>query len=262
MLRMFWTSKSAMNANQQKLDAISNNIANVNTEGYKRVDVTFKDLVSESLERQGYPMTQGGNRSQTPFTGTGVKTGNWIRDNSQGNFLSTEKSSDLAIEGQGYFRMVRADGSYVYSRSGNFNADENGRLVDGKGNILYIDFNEGNSYDNVRLSKDNFVIDKDGLITIKNGDDHVTVGRVPIFDAEGQDAFTSIGDSLYVAKDGVNLYENGDANIFQGIIEVSNVNMVTEFSDMIMTQRAFELNSKGLRVADEMWGMANNLRGR
>ena len=106
MLRTLWTSKSGMMANQQKLDAISNNIANVSTTGYKKVEVGFKDLLTESLDKKGIPLND-----KEAVIGTGVKTSEWYQDiNTQGTLTQTAKPTDLAIDGQGYFRVNNAQG--------------------------------------------------------------------------------------------------------------------------------------------------------
>ena len=105
MLRTLWTSKAGMNANQERLDVISNNISNVNTTGYKKVEVGFKDLLSESLDRLGTPLND-----KDSVIGTGVKTSEWFRSNIQGSLIQTAISTDIAIDGEGYFRITSADG--------------------------------------------------------------------------------------------------------------------------------------------------------
>ncbi len=261
MMRVLWNGRSAMMANQDKLDAISNNLSNVSTEGYKRVDVKFKDLAYETLKRQGYPTTD--NNANLQFTGTGVRSTGWIRDQKQGALKDTGKTTDLAIDGEGYFKLTRADGSTVYSREGNFKIDPmNGRLVDAVGNILSINYNPGINGENMRFTQENLFVDSDGNVSIQNGNNKTDVGRIPVFSPIGDDALISVGDSYYVPKDGVQVNESRDFNIRQGFIELSNVDIASEFTDMILTQRAFELGSKGIKAADEMWGMINNLKSR
>ena len=101
MLTTLWTSKSGLNANQEKLDVISNNIANVNTTGYKKVNVGFKDLISSSLDEWGNPLND-----KTATVGSGVKTGNFTKDNSQGGLQTTNQKTDLALDGEGYFKVI------------------------------------------------------------------------------------------------------------------------------------------------------------
>ncbi|MBK1812900.1 flagellar basal body rod protein FlgG [Clostridium sp. YIM B02505] len=259
MFRVLWNGKSAMLANQEKLDSISNNLANVGTTGYKRVDVAFKDLMQESLDRQGYSVND-----KSSYTGTGVRASSWVRDNTQGQLQETKKSSNLALDGEGYFRVKQADGSVAYTRDGSFKVDSNGNLVDAKGNFLDVEYAAGYDKDNIslqdKISSDNFTVDKQGNITLKES--NKIVGQVPVYTAIGNDAFTSIGESLYVPKNGAQIVKSNDVDVLQGYVENANVDMGKEFADMIVTQRAFQLGSKAINTADEMWGMINNLKSR
>lgn len=266
MLRILWNGKSGMAAQQEKLDAISNNIANVNTDGYKKVDVCFKDLVSESLDRKGYPVSEG----KEPFTGTGVRAGNWSRNESQGNKQVTGIKSDLCINGEGYFGLVMSDGSRAYTRDGNFNIDSNGSIVDNMGNRLLItdidgnnNINDPNSSLNVKFSKDNYNIMEDGTVSVKKEDNtFYDVGKVNIYSTVGQDSLKSSGNSMFVPSEGTTMLKGNGSSISQGSIELSNVNIAQEMTDMILAQRAFEFSSKSLKTADDMWGMVNSLKGR
>ncbi|MCM0650429.1 flagellar basal body rod protein FlgG [Clostridium swellfunianum] len=275
MLRILWGSRSSMTAQQEKLDSISNNIANVNTEGYKKVDVSFKDLVYETLNRNGYPTNVKDGASS--INGTGVRTADWTRDASQGNLSETTQKTDLAIDGQGYFAVElpekNADGSskLAYTRSGSFNLDADGSLVDKNGNRLFINFYEGTQQEDKQFTKDNFTVDEQGRVIKTDGNVNKEVGKINLYNVVGQDSLRSIGNSLYVIDtqniNGVEVpverpYLEEDSSIRQGLLELSNVDLTKEMTEMIVTQRAFELSSKAMRTADEMWGMANNLRGR
>jgi flagellar basal-body rod protein FlgG len=262
VLRVYWNSKSSMIANQEKLDSISNNLANVNTDGYKRVDVSFKDLVYETLNRTGYPVSDNRENEKYPFTGTGVRTSEWVRDKSQGNLYETKKATDLAIDGEGYFKVTKSNGEVAYTRAGKFDIDAMGRLVDSSGNRLSIDYNNGFSEGNVKLTEGDLSVSEDGRISTTINDNKVEVGKIPLYNAIGDRSMRSIGDNLYVAVTGVQMYEASDSNILQGLIEGSNVDMANEMTELLITQRAFELGSRGIKTADEMWGMANNLRAR
>ncbi|MDD7794578.1 flagellar basal-body rod protein FlgG [Clostridium sp. 'White wine YQ'] len=257
MFRILWNSKSAMNANQEKLDSISNNLANVNTTGYKRVDTQFKDLLSESFDRLGYPVND-----KDAYTGTGVRTSEWLRDKTQGTMLETGIPTDMAIDGKGYFRIQAPTGEVSYTRAGAFNIDSLGRLVDSNGNKLYVEYANGYSEGNPKLDSKNLVVNQDGSILQKNGGKFDKIGTIPLYNAVGDDSMVSIGENLYSPKPGVNMFKETDADINQGYLEGSNVDMAKEFSDMIITQRAFQLASKGVTTADEMWGMVNNMRGK
>ncbi|SHI05584.1 flagellar hook-basal body complex protein [Clostridium intestinale] len=257
MMRILWTAKSAMNANQEKLDSISNNLANVNTTGYKKTETAFKDLLSESFDRLGYPIYD-----KDSYTGTGVKTTEWTRNGKQGNLMETKQPTDIAIDGQGYFRVTKADGSYAYTRDGSFKIDASGTLVTAQGDKLSIQYANGYGEGNPALTANTTKIDTDGSIYIQNGSTYNRIGNIPLYNAVGDNAFISAGSNLYVPAEGVQVNEETNADIYQGFLEGSNVDMAQEFSEMIITQRAFQLASKGITTADEMWGMVNNMRGR
>ena len=255
MLTTLWTSKSGLNANQEKLDVISNNIANVNTTGYKKVNVGFKDLISSSLDEWGNPLND-----KTATVGSGVKTGNFTKDNSQGGLQTTNQKTDLALDGEGYFKVISSNGTEYYTRDGSFKLDSYGRLVTANGNILEVQYANGYSQNNTGLTADNFTINKKGEIFAENNGNFEKVGEIAVYTAVGNDAFTSVGDNLFKELNGVQVYRILDADMYQGYLEASNVDLSQEMTDMIVAQRAFQLSSKGITAADEMWEMINNLR--
>lgn len=255
MFNIFATAKSGMSAYQEKLDSLSNDLVNSSTTGYKSTDTGFKDLLTESLDRNGTPLVD-----KTAVNGTGVKLGISYANNKQGNLLTTGLETDLAIDGEGYFAAMQSDGSIGYTRDGNFKIDTNGALVDSKGNKVYVEYENGMAEGSPALDGKNMYIDASGGITMKIGEDMVRVGTIPIFTAIGNKAFIHIGNSYYKASDDANVTLSTDYNIRQGFLEASNVDASEVFSDVILTQRAFELSSKGITVADELWGMINNMR--
>lgn len=255
MLTTLWTSKSGLNANQEKLDVISNNIANVNTTGYKKVNAGFKDLISSSLDEWGNPLND-----KTATVGSGVKVGNFTKDNSQGGLQTTNQKTDLALDGNGYFKVISSNGTEYYTRDGSFKLDSYGRLITANGNILEVQYANGYSQNNTGLTADNFTINKKGEIFAENNGNFEKVGEIAVYTAVGNDAFTSVGDNLFKELNGVQVYRTLDADMYQGYLEVSNVDLSQEMTDMIVTQRAFQLSSKGITAADEMWEMINNLR--
>ncbi|MDZ7548964.1 flagellar basal body rod C-terminal domain-containing protein, partial [Clostridium perfringens] len=118
------------------------------------------------------------------------------------------------------------------------------------------------SENNVVFNKNNFLVDKKGQVYIKDKGNFVQVAEIPVYTAVGDRAFLSIGDNLFTPSPGVQVQRTADFDIYQGALEGSNVDVATEFADMIVTQRAFELSSRGVRTADEMWGMLNNMRSK
>ncbi|EGO87507.1 flagellar basal body rod protein FlgG [Clostridium botulinum C] len=262
MLRSIWNSRSGMSAEMDKLDAISNNMANSTTVGYKRVDVKFNDLMQENLDRLGYPVSKGQGKLQV--TGGGVKSTEIERDNAQGNLLQTNNNTDLAIDGKGYFKVVDGEGRTLYTRGGSFNIDPSGTVVDKNGNRLVILNENGIDVNTGRagFTKESFNVSEDGYL---RSDKHRGL-RIPIYDTIGDNSMKSIGENLYtplIQGNGRNdVIESKDFSLLQGFTEQSNVDLGKEMTDLIVTQRAFQLNSSALKTADEMWGMANNLRGR
>ena len=251
MYTIFNTSKSAMKANQNKMDVISNNISNVNTNGYKKVDLQFVDLLSQTLDRQSYPTN-----SEDAITGTGVKTTSIVRDKSQGPLRETGIKSDLAIDGEGFYRVIRPNGEYAYTRNSSFNIDSSGKIVDDNGNILDIQFNVGYGYNNLNL--ENMIVNKSGEIYV----DNAKVGQINLYKSVGSNELISIGDSLFTTEQNGQLVVTKDSSIYQGYVEASNVNIQEEMVDMLTTQRAYQLSARGITTANDMWGMANNLQSK
>lgn len=259
-----------MSAQMDKLNAISNNISNVSTTGYKRIDVSFDNLVQETLKRKGYPVEDNaGGENNLPFTGTGVKASEFYRDYTQGSLIQTDVNTDLAIDGSGFFKIIDSNGNETYTRGGSFGIDREGTIVDSNGNRLVI-LNENGENINQRgigFTKETFKVDYRGFL---QGEEYEGL-KIPIFNTVGEKSMKSIGENLYspevfINENGVQeqaaVVEDADADIIQGFIENSNVDLGKEMADLIITQRAFQLNSTALRTADEMWQMANNLKGR
>ena len=218
MLRILWTSNTGMNANQERLDVIGNNIANSNTVGYKKVEVGFKDLLTESLDRQGYPIND-----KNSVMGTGVRTSEWFRDNTQGYLTDTGLPTDLCIDGPGYFRIELKEGGYAYTRDGGFQIDKFGRLVDGRGNKLNLDYVSGRSEENCRFTNQNILVDTSGSVFLKENGTFIKVADIPIYSAVGDNAFTSAGDNLFVPVEGSQIIRTIDSQIYQGFVEGSNI---------------------------------------
>ncbi len=251
MYNIMHNSKSGMLSSQSNIDTISNNITNVQTVGYKKLEVSFLDLYKESLNKRSYPTN-----SKDAITGTGSRASQVTRNYSQGAIKETKINTNLAIDGEGFFRVIRSDGSYAYTRNGEFNLDAAGKLVDDNGNVLDIQTINGN-LKNLDLKNGNLSINKFGEVYL----DKNKVGDIQLYTSKGDADFTSIGDSLFTADQSqVETVQN--KKILQGYVEMSNVNMQSEMVDLILAQRAFQYNSKGMQAVDEMWSIANNLQSR
>jgi flagellar basal-body rod protein FlgG len=246
-------SKSGMLASQGKVDVVSNNITNAQTTGYKKLEIGFLDLYTETLNRPSYP-----NNSHDAITGTGVKVSQVTRNLEQGSLKSTNIKTNLAIDGDGFFCVIKPDGSYNYTRNGEFNLDSSGKLVDDNGYILDMQFYNGMGYDNVDLGNGELNINKLGKVFLNNQ----IIGKIDLYRPTGDNDFISTGDSLFIPMEGTEVQVIDNPNIRQGYIELSNINMQNEMTDLIMGQRAFQFNSRGIQAVDEMWGMINNLQGR
>lgn len=255
MFRIMWNGMSGMAAQQEQLDAISNNLANMNTTGYKTENVGFSDLLYETLDRNGVPVTDN---NHNRYTGAGVKADSWLRDVHEGDLAHSDINTNFAIDGRGYFRVTREDGSKAYERAGAFTADLNGNLVDPSGNKLDIDYSVDPN--TVKFTSNNISVKKDGTVSVKNGDTITEVGKINIYDAVGDDSMASVGDSLFVPKAGVQMFVRQDSDIYQNYLEGSNVDVATEMTNMIVANRAYEMSSKSIQTADSMWNLVNNLR--
>lgn len=263
MYRLTWMSKGAMLAQQNKLDSISNNMANATTTGYKKVNVGFSDLLQDSLDRRGYPIIDRNNDHLEHSAG--VKSNQWVRDNGQGNLLQTGRRTDLALDGEGYFEVTRANGEKAYTRDGSFFLDRDGDLVNSNGNYVTI-INNGREVKlsdlNIPISQDKIVISTDGEVKVSYNQDFISVGKIKVTNFVGNNALNSVGDNLFVPKEGAQGFEARDFSIYSGYLEQSNVDLGEEMTELIIAQRAFQLSSNALKTADEMWGMVNSLRGR
>ena len=255
MFNIFGTARSGMTAYQEKLDYLSNDLVNSQTTGYKSTDIGFKDLLTESLDRNGTPL-----KDKTAISGTGVKLGINYARNKQGNLLTTGGKTDLAIDGTGYFALQKADGNIVYTRDGNFKIDSNGTLVDSSGTKVYIQYEDGASEGNPALVSKDISIDQSGGITMKVGEEMVNIGSIPIFTTIGDKGFIPQGNSYFTPSSDAQVVLSEDYNIIQGTLEASNVDAGEVFSDLILTQRAFQLSSKAITTADDLWSMINGMR--
>lgn len=245
MLKSIWNSRSGLYANQNRIDTISNNIANVNTNGYKRLDTNFSDIVSENINRLGVPLSNDDNRYSV---GSGTRVNGYIKNSSQGNIIETNNKFDFAIEGEGYFRLVDRDGNYLYTRNGSFKLDSNNNLVDSNGNRLDLNlYTTDFDINNIEITEDGQILNNNEII-----------GNLKIYNFVSEDQLQPVGNSLFRGV-GATI---STSKIKQGYLESSNVDISKELTDLMITQRAFEMSSRALKSSDEMWQITNNIRGR
>jgi len=234
MINVFATAKSGMNAYQEKLDYLSNDLVNSTTTGYKSTDIGFKDLLTETLDRKGTPL-----KDKTAVNGTGVRLGmNYIKDK-QGNLITKGNNTDLAIDGKGYFAAYQSDGSIAYTRDGSFKIDSQGDLVDTSGNRVLINYEPGFAQGSPELIADNLSIDQEGGISMMVDEQSVKIGTIPVFTAVGDKSFIQIVNNYFVPSDDAEVVLSNDYSVRQGFLEASNVDSGETFTEIILSQRAF-----------------------
>jgi len=261
MFRALWTSASGMTAQQTNLDVISHNMANVNTVGFKKMRATFQDLVYQTIREPGAP-TSPTTRNPSGFQ---IGLGAYVSDTygifTQGNTFQTGNQLDIAIQGDGFFKVVLPDGTIAYTRNGQFRLDAEGRIVNSDGYPL--DPEIAIPADAVSVG-----IGADGTVSVlRQGANAVEeVGRIELAKFVNPAGLRRIGNNLFIQTDasGEPVIDNpgnqGLGTLLQGYLESSNVNIVEEMVNLIIAQRAFEFNTKGITAADEMLGQTANLR--
>ncbi|SHK41161.1 flagellar basal-body rod protein FlgG [Thermocrinis minervae] len=261
MFRALWTAASGMTAQQTNLDVISHNMANVNTVGFKKMRPTFEDLVYQTVRDPGAP-TSPATRTPAGFQiGLGVYVADTYGIFTQGNIIQTGNTFDLAIQGDGFFKVVLPDGTIAYTRNGQFKLDANGRLVNTDGYPLDPEITI--PPDTISVS-----IGPDGTVSVlRQGATNVEeVGRLELAKFINPAGLRRIGYNLFIQTDasGDPIIDNpgnqGLGTIMQGYLEASNVNIVEEMVNLIIAQRAFEFNTKAIIASDEMLGQVANLK--
>lgn len=270
MLRSLYTAASGMVAEQTNLDSISNNLANVNTNGYKAERTEFKSLLYQTLQSRT-TTANGENKPVGAQVGLGVRVAATTSMYTQGPLTSSESATDFALEGEGFFAVRGADGETYYTRNGNFtwaiDAYGNTMLTDAEGYPV-LDSAGNPIYVPNGVTTENMVFQKDGRIGYKlNGGDYVDLNQsFGIYQFNNPAGLNKISYSRLEATEasGEPVLEgtNGTtpSKVLQYYLEGSNVNVADEMVNMIIAQRAYEMNSKAITTADEMLQTANNLK--
>jgi len=253
MIRSLWISSSGMQAQQTQLDAISNNLANASTNGYKASHAVFEDLMYQNLRQSGANTTE---QTQLPTglqIGLGVRPVATSRNYAQGSLQQTSNVLDLAIQGNGFFQVQMPDGTTEYTRDGSFQVNANGQIVTNNGYTVLPGITVPANAQTVTVGQDGTV-----SVTVAGQATPQTLGQIqlanfinpPGLDPKGQNLFAETASSGTPNVGAANA--NGFGSVQQGYVETSNVNVVTELVDMIQTQRAYELNSKSIQTSDQM----------
>ena len=253
MIRSLWISKTGLEAQQTQMDVISNNLANVSTNGFKRSRAVFEDLLYQNLRQPG---AQSSQQTQIPSglqIGTGVRPIATERIHTQGNLQQTSNSLDVAIQGAGFFQVLMPDGTTAYTRDGSFQTDNQGQIVTSSGFVVQPAIT-------IPANATSVTIGQDGVVSVTQAGSSapVQVGSMQLATFINPAGLESMGQNLYMetASSGTPSTNvpgtNGTGTVSQGYVETSNVNVVEELVNMIQTQRAYEINSKAITVSDQM----------
>ncbi len=261
MIRALYSAASGMSAQQTNVDNIANNLANANTAGFKMRRAQFQDLIYQSMVQPG---TSSGQQTTVP---SGLQLGLGTRAASneiifqQGAFQQTNNPLDLAIQGSGFFQIRQASGVVAYTRAGTFQLDKTGSIVDSSGNTLEPQIN-------VPATAQAITIASDGTVsyTLPGQSAAQKAGQIQLANFQNPAGLNSIGSNLYLPTDA-----SGDpivaapggaegvGTLAQGYTEQSNVDVVSQFVELIQSQRAYEANSRVVKAADEMYQQVNQL---
>jgi flagellar basal-body rod protein FlgG len=261
MIRSLWTSATGMQAQALNLDVISNNLANVNTTGFKKSRAEFQDLLYENLRPAGTSSSQD---TQVP---TGIQLGHGTRPStvlkifSQGDMQNTKNELDLAIEGDGFFQIIMPNGETGFTRDGAFKLDSSGRVVNSDGFVLEPEITIPT--DSVTIS-----VGMDGTVSVLQAGESVPseIGTIELARFVNPSGLVSIGKNLFITSEASGdeivgtAGEDGLGTLAQGFLEMSNVSVIDEMVNMITAQRAYETSSKVIQAADDMLQIASNVK--
>lgn len=261
MIRSLFTATTGMTAMQQDIDVIANNLANVNTLGFKRGRAEFQDLLYRTLRMPGTETPSGGQVPTGIQIGMGAKLAAVTKLFTQGDFQQTANELDIAIEGSGFFQITQPDGTLAYTRTGAFRLDSTGQMVSADGEPLEP---------SIIIPQDTLLVSiaNDGTISATQAGSTTpnVIGTIELANFVNPAGLQAIGRGLYLETDasGTPIAGSPGTNelgiLLQGFVESSNVNVVEELTNMILAQRAYELNSKAIQTSDEMLQTANNTK--
>ncbi len=261
MLRSLYTAATGMLGQQLQIDTISNNIANVNTTGYKKQRAEFNDLFYQAMQHAGASTSENTISPTGIEVGLGVRPGAVTKMFSQGSPKETENNLDVAITGKGFFQIQLPDGSIAYTRSGNFKLDDNGNIVTSEGYRLVPQITIPADATQVNIGNDGTV-----SVVLGNRGQSNVLGQIELANFINPAGLHSVGDNLYMTTNASGNPQvgipgqNGMGGLKQGFLELSNVKLVEEMTDLITGQRAYEANSKSIQTADAMLQTVNGLK--
>ena len=253
MNQALWIAKTGLDAQQTRMAVISNNLANVNTTGFKQDRAVFEDLLYQTIRQPG---AQSSASTQLPsglMLGTGVRTVATEKLHTQGNIVQTDSGLDMAVQGRGFFQVLMPDGAISYTRDGTFQLDSDGQIVMSNGYPLEPSIT-------VPTDAQSVTVGSDGTVSaLQSGQAAPTIiGNIQLADFVNPTGLQPMGENLYKETAASGTATTGTPGLtglgttIGGALETSNVNVVTELINMIETQRAYEMNSKAISTADQM----------
>jgi flagellar basal-body rod protein FlgG len=250
-----WASKTGLDAQQTRMAVVSNNLANVNTTGFKRTRPVFEDLLYQNVRQVGAQTSQDTQYPTGMYLGTGVRVVSTEKLYTQGSLLETGGNFDVAVQGRGFFQVLLPDGSNAYTRDGSFQLDSQGQLVTPSGYQLQPAITIPDSAQSVTIGADGTV-----SVTQAGETQPVVVGQVQVVDFINAGGLQPRGENLLIESAASGPPQvgtpglNGLGTLVQGSLETSNVNVVEELVAMIETQRAYEMNTRAISTVDQMLG--------
>ncbi len=261
MIRALWSAASGMKAQQTNLDVIANNLANVNTSGFKKQRADFEDLLYQIDREPGAPVEPGSTVPTGVQVGLGSRVTGTMRMMGQGTAEVTDNPTDIMIQGDGFFQVTLPNGSIAYTRNGAFSIDGEGQMVTMDGYILEPAVTIPEDTTEMNISDT-------GIVSVKVADDPLfqEIGEIELARFVNPAGLLAAGKSLFLETDASGApivgtpSEDGIGSIVQGTIERSNVQVVEEMVSMITAQRAYEAGSKAIQTADELLAIANSMK--
>ena len=261
MNQALWVAKTGLDAQQTRMQVVSNNLANVNTTGFKRGRVNFEDLLYQNVRQPGGASSQQTQLPSGLTTGTGVRVVSTEKSFDQGTMQQTGNALDVAVNGRGFFQVLMPDGTTSYTRDGSFQINAQGQMVTNAGYAVQPGIQIPNAAQSVTIGTDGTV-----SVQLAGQTAPVQVGTMALSDFINPAGLQAKGENLYVetASSGPAQQSTpglaGMGTIAQGSLEASNVNVVEELVSMIETQRAYEMNAKAISTTDQMLGhLTNNM---
>ncbi|MEY2334365.1 flagellar basal-body rod protein FlgG [Acidithiobacillus ferrianus] len=253
MMRSLYVAATGLEGEQTKMDVIANNLANVNTTGFKQSRAVFQDLLYQNLRQPGAQSSQTTQYPSGLQLGTGVRVVSTERLMTQGNLTQTGNALDVGINGQGFFQIMQPNGTIAYSRDGTFQMNNQGQLVTSNGYLVQPPVTIPPNAQSVTIGSDGTV-----SVVLPGQAQPQQVGTIQLANFINPTGLQSIGDNLYLQTGSSGAPQtgqptlNGLGSVQQGYLESSNVNVVSELVNMISTQRAYEINSKAVSTSDSM----------